>query len=394
MRRLFVAIDFPPDKGGIHDYAYGLVSHLPLQDTAVLAHYSTDRAASEQFDRECGHTVIRRMIFGGGSKLRQLLAYLNLLMQLVRLKLVWRYDELHFVNVYPVGVAGPFMKAIFGVKYYCYVHGLDVLGMRHSRKFGVLRWLLGRADNIVVNSRYTEQRIRELGFSEEQLVIIPPGLNTAKYKLRAAAAAAAQMGEARPTMSGTRQGGPPLQGRRVLITVARLVERKGHDMVIRALRQLADDMPELLYVICGDGPDRQRLEQLAEEYGVSGHVLFTGTVSDEQLYEWYAQAELFVMPSREIRDKGDVEGFGIVFLEANYHRLPVIGGRSGGIPDAVLDRQTGYLVDPLDEQELAEKIRQLMQDRQLARQMGNDGYDWVTKHCLWEHRIQLLSKLS
>lgn len=100
------------------------------------------------------------------------------------------------------------------------------------------------------------------------------------------------------------------------------------------------------------------------------------------------------MPSRDIKEKGDVEGFGIVFLEANYYRLPVIGGNSGGIPDAVRDSVTGYLVDPLNEKEIADRIEQLVMDEDLARTLGDNGYDWVINHCLWSHRGQLLRQLA
>jgi phosphatidylinositol alpha-1,6-mannosyltransferase len=122
--------------------------------------------------------------------------------------------------------------------------------------------------------------------------------------------------------------------------------------------------------------------------------VFTGGITDHELHRLYECSDLFIMPSRDIKEKGDVEGFGIVFLEANYYRLPVIAGNSGGIPDAVKDKITGYLVDPMDEKEIACRIEELITDEGLARTMGDNGYEWVINHCLWSHRGQLLKQLA
>ncbi|MFS0857861.1 glycosyltransferase family 4 protein [Paenibacillus taichungensis] len=381
MNKVFVAIDFPPEKGGIHDYAYGLISQIPAEETTVLTNKIKDVAASEQFDQKNDFEIIRKRIFWNSNKLLLILSQLILVFQLIILRWRKKTDEIHFVNIFPVGITGPFMKFFFGIKYFPYVHGLDVMGMVNSKLFPLLLFILRRSEKVIANSQYTKSKLVELGIPEMQIVIIPPGLNVSKL------------------IGGSEfnediRDKYDLQGKKVMITVSRLVERKGHDVTLKAISHVIERIPNLKYLICGEGPHRGELERLVRQYGLESVVVFTGGITDHELHQIYECSDLFVMPSRDIKEKGDVEGFGIVFLEANYYRLPVIAGNSGGIPDAVKDEITGYLVNPLDEKEIANRIEELITDEGLARTMGNNGYDWVVNHCLWSHRGQLLKQLA
>ncbi|QOS77408.1 glycosyltransferase family 4 protein [Paenibacillus sp. JNUCC31] len=381
MNKVFVAIDFPPEKGGIHDYAYGLISQIPAEETTVLTNKIKNVAESEQFDQKTDFEIIRKRIFWDSNKLLLILSQLILIIQLIHLKWRKKTDEIHFVNIFPVGIAGPLMKFFFGVKYFPYVHGLDVMGMVNSRLFPLLLFILKRSDKVISNSQYTKSKLVDLGISEQQIVIIPPGLNVSKLN------GGSEFNE-------DIRDKYDLHGKKVMITVSRLVERKGHDVTLKAMSQVIERVPDLKYVICGDGPHKEQLERLVRQYGLDSVVVFTGRTTDHELHQLYECSDLFIMPSRDIKEKGDVEGFGIVFLEANYYRLPVIAGNSGGIPDAVKDEITGYLVDPMDEKEIANRIEELITDEGLARTMGNNGYEWVTNHCLWSHRGKLLKQLA
>ncbi|WP_418040783.1 glycosyltransferase family 4 protein [Paenibacillus xylanilyticus] len=381
MTKVFVAIDFPPEKGGIHDYAYGLISQIPSEEVTVLTNKIKDTVESNQFDRKADFEIIRKRIYWNSNKVLLILSQVILILQLIILKWRRKTSEIHFVNVFPVGVAGPFMKAFFGMKYFPYVHGLDVMGMVNSRLFPLLMMILKRSDKVIANSQYTKSKLIELGIHEHQIVIIPPGLNVSKLS-----GAAESVEDIRDKYD--------LHDKKVMITVSRLVERKGHDVTLKAIRQVIKHIPNLKYLICGDGPYRGELERLVSLYGLDTIVAFTGGITDQELHQLYECSDIFIMPSRDIKEKGDVEGFGIVFLEANYYRLPVIAGNSGGIPDAVKDRITGYLVDPLNEKEIADRIQELLMDEGLAKTMGDNGYEWVVNHCLWSHRGQLLKQLA
>jgi len=381
MTKVFVAIDFPPEKGGIHDYAYGLISQIPSEEVTVLTNKIEDTVESNQFDRKADFEIIRKRIYWNSNKVLLILSQVILILQLIILKWRRKTSEIHFVNVFPVGVAGPFMKAFFGVKYFPYVHGLDVMGMVNSRLFPLLMMILKRSDKVIANSQYTKSKLIELGIHEHQIVIIPPGLNVSKLS-----GAAESVEDVRDKYD--------LHGKKVMITVSRLVERKGHDVTLKAIRQVIRHIPDLKYLICGDGPYRGELERLVNQYGLDSIVVFTGGITDQELHQLYECSDIFIMPSRDIKEKGDVEGFGIVFLEANYYRLPVIAGNSGGVPDAVKDQITGYLVNPLNEKEIADRIQELLLDEGLAKTMGDNGYEWVVNHCLWSHRGQLLKQLA
>ena len=159
----------------------------------------------------------------------------------------------------------------------------------------------------------------------------------------------------------------------MILTVGRLVERKGHDMVIRALPGIERAVGPVRYVVAGAGPEEPRLRALAREVGCASDVRFIGPVSGEDLAALYSACDVFVMPSRALAQRDGVEGFGIVFLEAGACAKPVVGGRSGGITDAVLDGVTGMLVDPADGAELQAVLIRLLDDPVEAQRLGARG---------------------
>jgi phosphatidylinositol alpha-1,6-mannosyltransferase len=161
-----------------------------------------------------------------------------------------------------------------------------------------------------------------------------------------------------------------IESKRVMLTVARLVPRKGIDVTLRTLALIAAEYPDLVYVVAGEGPMRAELETLAQQLGVEDRVLFLGRV--ENLAVWYHACDLFVMPNRQMPD-GEREGYGIVFAEAGFAGKPVIGGLSGGAVDAIEDGVTGLLVDPTAPTAVAGAIRQLLHDPACAKVMGEAG---------------------
>jgi phosphatidylinositol alpha-1,6-mannosyltransferase len=168
----------------------------------------------------------------------------------------------------------------------------------------------------------------------------------------------------------------------MLLTVGRLVPRKGVDTVLRALPRIAASVPEVQYVVAGTGPDRNRLERLAVRNGVRDRVHFVGYVADDVLSSYYSAADLFVMPAREALP--DVEGFGLVFLEANACGTPAVGARSGGIPDAIVDGETGLLVPPNAPGSLAEATTRILTTPDLADTLGRQGRHRAVNEASWD----------
>jgi phosphatidyl-myo-inositol dimannoside synthase len=173
-----------------------------------------------------------------------------------------------------------------------------------------------------------------------------------------------------------------LAGRPVVICVSRMVPRKGQDTLIRAWPQVLAEVSDAVLLLVGDGPYAPRLRRLARQLAVHDSVLFTGPVPWPELPGYYDAADVFAMPCRTRRAGLDVEGLGIVYLEASATGLPVIGGDSGGAPDAILDGETGYVVH--DVQGVAARVIELLKDPGKARAMGEKGLAWVDREWRWE----------
>lgn len=232
---------------------------------------------------------------------------------------------------------------------------MTMLGRRPTRRW-IFRRVLSRAAAVLANSGPTAERAAAFGAPPDRLRVLHDAVDTDRFRPPA--------GEAGRLAARRRW---KIDGRRALLTVGRLVERKGIDRTIEAVARLAREDPALVYLVAGTGPDRPRLEGLARAAGVADRVRFLGFVAEEDLPALYGAADLFVMPNREIPSTGEVEGLGLVFLEAAACGVPSVAGRSGGAPDAVVDGETGLVVDPNDVGAIAAAIRLMLDPDRRAR---------------------------
>jgi phosphatidylinositol alpha-1,6-mannosyltransferase len=231
-----------------------------------------------------------------------------------------------------------------------------------------------RADHIIANSRFTRDLLRAGGIDAGKVSVVHPGTDAKQFRPQA-------RDEALASSLG-------LAGRRVGLSVGTLKARKGQDMTLRALPEVIRHVPEAVYAICGAGPAEAKLRELARSLGLGAQVRFLGKIPTEQLPALYNLADVFTMPNRRLPDSGDVEGFGIVFLEASACELPVIGGRTGGVGDAVADGESGLLVDGDSPDEIAHAIVRLLRDRGLARRLGKAGRRRVCGGLTWDHSAE------
>ncbi|MDP8237002.1 MAG: glycosyltransferase family 4 protein [Candidatus Erginobacter occultus] len=345
---LIVTRYFPPSRGGTEAYTFDLARGLAGQgrEVVVLAPAAEgDRA----FDEACGFEVIRCPSGRGRwGRLRELF-------RAARELQARRSIELVIATTWsPAGLIARFLRLSSSLPYLVVAHGSELYAHRPWNRLRGM--VLAGAERVVANSEFTRRRLLMIGIKPEKIVVVPPAVNLEKL------AAGGDRGLELP------RGEDPL-----LLTVTRLAPKKGVDTVMSALPLVRERFGPIRYLVVGEGEDRCRLERLAGEIGVAESVTFAGRVSDEELAAAYRRSDLFLLVSREERGGSDYEGFGIVLLEAAAAGKPVIAGRSGGIPEAVADGESGLLVDPSSPEETAEAVVSLLKDPKRARRMGEAG---------------------
>ncbi|MCA9994138.1 MAG: glycosyltransferase family 4 protein [Anaerolineales bacterium] len=360
---------WPPHVGGAENYLYQI--YKANQDI-VLHVLAPSCDMDTQFDRQQPWETIR-------IPREQMSAYWNgrrnryvLFLKLKQIVQKFQIQEIHAGSTLPDGINAWMLHQTLGLPYLVYFYGLDFLSQLGNPwgKSVVLR-VFGGAEKLIGCSTYTCQQAVVLGIDPRKIHTIFPGVNQSQF--------------AKPSPSVSKEYRTDLgiaQGQKVIITVARLVARKGHDKVIEAIPKLLDKHSNLLYIVIGDGPNRSHLEQLIEKRQLTQHVTFMGKVSDSDLPKYYHSADIFVMPNRDIQ--GDVEGFGIVFLEAGAAGLPTIGGKSGGVIDAIADNVTGFLVDPENINEIACTMDQILSNPDIGYQLGQNASQHVKDNFAWE----------
>lgn len=354
---LLISSDFPPVPGGQSRYLFDLWSCLPADQVVVLAPALPGAGA---VDEGLSCRVVRVALPLGTGLFSKLLKPWFLLWHTWRLCRSFPVGLIHCGQVFSAGFAGYWCQRCLGVPYLLYVYGADLLEYRDRPWWGLLlRAILGRARQVIAISEFTRRAVIAAGVPTERLALVLPAIDLERF--------------ARLPPRQEERHRRSWEGRLVILSVGRLVERKGQDMVIRALPAVVAQLPQVRYVIGGSGPYRAVLERLAGEVGVAERVEFLGFVPEAELPTLYSAADLFAMPSRELPEAGDVEGFGIVFIEANAAGLAVLGGRSGGVADAVEDGQTGLLVDPEDPRAVAEGLIRLLQDGEWRGRLASRG---------------------
>ena len=366
MKLVMVTQDFPPVPGGIQTYAAELALrfHASLEDFVVVAPGVEGAAA---WDSQVPYRVVRV----GTSSDHVPVTAVAALAKLGR----EGFDSV-FHTQWQTVIATKTAATLGGPStLFLAAHGRELL-LEPLKRFKpaqaafdqLRRWSIAQAKGLFPVSRFTAGLLRELGAEPSKIVRVSNGTDPKRFRPMDVRALKLEHG---------------LSGRRILLSVGRLAPRKGFDTVIQALGEIVSTHPDTLYVMVGDGPDRDRLRTLVEHHGLQDYVYMTGRVEWEDLPRWHNVADVFVTPSRSAPPS--VEGFGIVFLEANACGKPVIGARTGGIPDAVLDGETGLLVDADAPSDLAEAVKSLFSNQELADRLGRQGRRRVEETGTWDH---------
>jgi phosphatidylinositol alpha-1,6-mannosyltransferase len=363
MRLLLLTIDFPPARGGVQKLLAQLAAGLSQTRAVTVVTPATPGANAWDAMQPFG---VARSWPPGSGRLALAGLYARALVETLR-----RRPRVIVCGHVLLGPLCRTIRALFGVPYVAMAYAYEI---RAPRMRAIAGLALRGATRVVTISEFSRRAVEAHGVAAPAITVIRPG--------------AAEVGGTAPLSP------PPTGGRRILLSVGRLVDAyKGHDMVIRALPLILAKAPQTQYVVVGDGPLRQYLERLAASLGVAPAVRFVGEASDDEVDAWYRGCDVFVLASRESAVNGGAEGYGLVLVEASLRGKPVVGGRSGGIPDAVIDGETGLLVDPTDPADIAEAITRLLTERELAERLGRGGRRRAVEDLSWPEYAERFSRV-
>jgi phosphatidyl-myo-inositol dimannoside synthase len=359
-RTLIVTNDFPPRQGGIQSFVHGLATRLPPGTVTV---YAPAWEGAAEFDAKQPFPVIRHPT-------SLMLPVRTVSRRAAAIARDHGCDTVLFGAAAPLGLITPVLREAGVRRAVALTHGHETGWAALPGARALLRRIGDEVDVMTYLGEYSRVRLtRALSpAAADRMVRLAPGVDVTLFRPGAGGAAVRD-----------RLG---LGRRPVVLCVSRLVRRKGQDTLIRAWPQVRAAIPDAVLLLVSDGPYAGRLRRLAARLGVSDAVRFTGAVPWAELPAHYDAADVFAMPCRTRRAGLDVEGLGIVYLEASATGLPVIGGDSGGAPDAILEGESGYVVS--DVAGVATRVIELLADPAKARAMGEKGLAWVDREWRWE----------
>jgi phosphatidyl-myo-inositol dimannoside synthase len=367
-RTLLITNDFPPRPGGIQSFVHNLAVRQPPGSVVV---YASSWRGAAKFDADQPFEVVR-------ERTKVLLPTPLIARRAARLAQEYDCDTVWFGAAAPLGLLAAGLRRRAGIRRaVALTHGHEAGWAALPGARALLRRIGRGVDVTTYLGEYTRTRLARVLDGVTELRRLAPGVDVDTYH---------------PAVDGEqvrlRLG---LADRPVVVCVSRLVPRKGQDMLIRAMPEIRRRVPDAALLIVGGGPYRATLTKLARQAGVERDVVFTGSVPAAELPAHYAAGHVYAMPCRT-RNRGlDVEGLGIVYLEASATGLPVVAGDSGGAPDAVREGETGYVVNGRDVAQLADRVATLLADRDLARQLGAAGRAWVEREWRWETQAERMA---
>ncbi|WP_175408757.1 glycosyltransferase family 4 protein [Streptomyces sp. TRM64462] len=377
-KTLIVTNDFPPRPGGIQAFLHNMA--LRLDPDRVVVYASTWKRGREgadataKFDAEQPFEVVR-------DRTTMLLPTPRVTARAVELLRTHGCESVWFGAAAPLGLMGPALRRAGARRLVATTHGHEAGWAQLPGARQLLRRIGEGTDTLTYLGEYTRSRIAGALTPQAaaRMTQLPPGVDETTFHPGSGGA------EVRERLG--------LTDRPVVVCVSRLVPRKGQDTLIQAMPAILAEVPDAVLLIVGGGPYEKELRRLARTTGVAGSVRFTGAVPWAELPAHYGAGDVFAMPCRTRRGGLDVEGLGIVYLEASATGLPVVAGDSGGAPDAVLEGETGWVVRGGSPRDAAERIVPLLQDPELRRKMGERGREWVEQRWRWDLLADRLREL-
>ncbi len=367
MKTLIITLEYPPQIGGIASYIYNAASHWPDNDLLIYA-----PKTKPTYDENSKWRVIRKKPYFTFFWPH----WLRLLWQIWRIVIKEHVEIIHVHHVLPVGYVAYIIKKINKIPYYVFFHGTDLEKATKSRwKKRMAKKICFAADKIIVNSVFLQNKFKDK-FEDlnKEVVVVNPGPN----ELFLETIANEEIKKIKAQLA--------LEGKKVIITVARLAEAKGYPRLIHVLPVILKKIPNLVWLIIGDGPKKKLILDLIQKKSLQNVVRYLGEIEPKLLPKYYQVADLFVLLSHP--DIEAEEGWGTVFLEAAASGLPVVAGNAGGVSETVENLVTGLMVDASHEEGVVNAVVELLRNEQYAKQMGKKGKERVIKEFAWEKQIK------
>ena len=369
---LLVTNDFGPRAGGIETFVMGLLERVPKGEVIV---YTSHQSSTGEYDRrwrdEFGVEVVRDK----SSILLptpRVIRYLQKLIDERNLSTVW------FGAAAPLGVSARWLRRAGAQHIVALTHGHEVWWSKVWPFSWAISEIARSVDVVTYLGDFTHQAIARRFKDKNKLTKIAPGIDTEHF---------------RPLDGRELREKYGIADRATIVSVGRLVHRKGQDRLVEAMPLVLKEIPEAHLVFIGEGPHRKRLDELVKKFKLENHVTFIGRIQYSDLPRHFSLGDIFAMPSRSRLFGLEVEGLGIVYLEASACGLPVVGGNSGGAPDEVKEGITGFVVDGNNLAEIADRIITLLKDDDLRNDMGNAGRIWALEEWQWKRWSQAFNQV-
>lgn len=358
---------FPPKTGGSGRWFWDLYTRLEKDKVVVVTDREEDAVSTDSQSGLTVHRIPMSSKSWGILSFSGLAFYLSVIWQV--LKLVRKYDikSIHCGRTLPEGVVALVIKILTGKPYLCYVHGEDIEMCWSSREFiFLLNAVLKHASILICNSDNSAALLRKWKNVENKKIrVLHPGVDASAF--------CPATGE---------QGNNLIDNKKkVILTVSRLQSRKGHDILISAMPEILKRHPDAHYVIVGSGQQYDFLASLIKKLSLERHVSLLGECTEDEILQWYRRCDLFVLPNRQVGN--DVEGFGIVLLEAQACATAVIAGDSGGTRETMEIGNTGYILDCRNSEALISTISELFDNTEKLATIGENGRNWVLSKFDW-----------
>ena len=377
-KTLLLTENFPPKEGGSGRWFWELYSRLPNDKVLIVAN---DTPEGREFDKTHELDIVRIELEStewGLASTKGLGFYWETIRKVLKLIKEHGIEEVHCGRVIPEGVIARALKLLAGARYNCFVHGEDVETAATSREHSLLvKNVCKNASMLICNSENTANIVHKLGFdSGSKCEVLHPGVDTSRFEVAA------------PDTSFRQQMG--WSGKRVLLTVGRLQRRKGQDFLIKSMPALLNEFPDLFYAVVGTGECYDELISLVDQHELHDNVCVYPDMDDEALIKCYQQCDIFILPNRTIDN--DIEGFGMVLVEAQVCGKPVIAGDSGGTRETMNIGKTGHIIDCSSTENLLKELSPILRNREIVD--GEvDIADYAKNRFNWDQHVAKAKRL-